>query len=69
MVPLLVLFVFGSTPLFPPLLNPERGFRMETEQITSNSSLATGLKACLEYNMTMTLGYEYIVSNMITFGD
>ena len=33
---------------------------METEQITSASSLAAGLAACREFNMTVTLGYAYL---------
>ena len=45
---------------FPPLMNPERGFRMETEQITEPASLAVGLAACKQYNMTVTLGYAYL---------
>ena len=45
---------------YPPLMNPERGFRMETEQITEPASLAVGLAACKQYNMTVTLGYAYL---------
>jgi hypothetical protein len=60
-LPLLLLMpLVVSAALMPPILNPERGFRMETEQITSNASLAIGLRACIEYNMSVTLGYAYI---------
>jgi hypothetical protein len=55
----------SMTPLLPPLLNPERGFRMQASSITNlggrnPSDLKGSLAACKQYNMTITLGYAYI---------
>lgn len=55
----------GSSAAAPPLLNPNRGFRMQISNgclpgKTGQEALEEGIKVCKLYNMTVTLFYCYI---------
>ena len=55
----------GSSAGAPPLLNPNRGFRMQIDNAclsgkAGQDALERGLATCKAYNMTVTLFYCYI---------
>lgn len=55
----------GSTASSPPLLNPNRGFRMQIDNAclpgkAGQDALEQGLATCKTYNLTVTLMYCYL---------